>query len=71
MSSEPAHDPYQALRYKEYRWFLGGAMGLTMATQAQTLVMGWQVYQITHRPLSLGFIGMLRTSGSTESSPQL
>ncbi len=57
-NSPEAHDPYQALRYKEYRWFLGGAMSLTMATQMQTLVMGWQVWHITHNPLSLGLIGL-------------
>lgn len=36
----------------------GGAVALTMATQIQTLVMGWQVYHITHDPLSLGLIGL-------------
>jgi len=29
-----------------------------MATQMQTLVMGWQVYHITRDPLSLGLIGL-------------
>jgi MFS family permease len=59
MSSETtAHDPYQALRYAEYRWFLAGSLTLTMATQIQTLVMGWQVYLITHDPFSLGLIGL-------------
>ena len=57
MSSEVL-DPYQALRYREYRWVLAGALALTMATQIQTLVMGWQVYQLTRDPLSLGFIGL-------------
>ena len=52
------HDPYQALRYSEYRWFLAGALALTMATQIQTLVMGWQVYHLTRNPLSLGLIGL-------------
>ena len=51
-------DPYQALRFREYRNFLGGALALTMATQIQTLVMGWQVYHLTRDPLSLGLIGL-------------
>ena len=51
-------DPYQALRFREYRNFLSGAVALTMATQMQTLVMGWQVYNITRDPLSLGIIGL-------------
>ena len=61
MNKEPdqaAHDPYQALRYPEYRWFLAGALALTMGTQIQTLVMGWQVYHLTRDPLSLGLIGL-------------
>ena len=52
------HDPYQALRHREYRWFLLGSVPLFMAAQIQSLVMGWQVYEITHDPLSLGLIGL-------------
>jgi len=51
-------DPYQALRFREFRAFLGGSVALSMATQMQTLVMGWQVYHITHDPFSLGLIGL-------------
>ena len=54
----PLMDPYQALRFREYRNFLAGSVALTMGTQVQTLVMAWQVYQITHDPLSLGLIGL-------------
>ena len=52
------HDPYQALRHREYRWFLLGCAPLFMAAQIQSLVMGWQVYELTHDPLSLGLIGL-------------
>jgi MFS family permease len=64
MTSDPdagitsPHDPYQALRHPEYRWFLLGSLALIMATQVQSAVLGWQVYQLTHDPLSLGFIGL-------------
>jgi MFS family permease len=51
-------DPYEALRYPEYRNFLGGALTLTMATQVQTLAVGWQVWQFTKDPLALGLIGL-------------
>jgi len=54
----PLMDPYQALRFREYRNFLAGSVALTMGTQIQTLVMGWQVYHITRDPLSLGLIGL-------------
>nr|WP_320132479.1 MFS transporter [uncultured Holophaga sp.] len=56
--SEHPHDPFQSLRYAEYRWFLVGTTAVFMATQIQTAVMGWQVYGITHDPLSLGLVGL-------------
>ena len=52
------HDPYEALRYDEYRWFLAGIMAMFMGFQMQSLVMGWQVYEITHDTLALGLIGL-------------
>jgi MFS family permease len=56
MSDRP--DPYQSLRYPEFRNYLAGSVALSMATQMQTTVMGWQVYHITRDPLSLGLIGL-------------
>lgn len=52
------HDPYEALRYGEYRWFLAGVMARFMGFQMQSLVMGWQVYEITHDTFALGLIGL-------------
>jgi MFS family permease len=51
-------DPYQALRYSEYRAFMGGAFALFMGTQIQTVVLGWQIYALTGDPLSLGLVGL-------------
>src|SRR5512141_3009842 len=58
--SEPQapRDPYAALRYAEFRWFIVATMVLSMAMQMQSVVMGWQVYEITRDPLSLGFVGL-------------
>jgi MFS family permease len=52
------HDPIQSLRHPEYRWFLLGNLALSMATQIQTVVLGWQVYELTGDPLSLGLVGL-------------
>ena len=57
MASPRDHDPYEALRYGEYRWFLAGVMAMFMGFQMQSLVMGWQVYEITHDTFALGLIG--------------
>lgn len=56
--SDPAqpHDPYRALRYSEFRWYQVASITLTVATLIQSVVMGWQIYEITHSALSLGLV---------------
>lgn len=51
-------DPYSALRFKDFRFFLTTKILLTMALQIQAVVVGWQVYELTKDPLSLGLIGL-------------
>jgi len=51
-------DPYIALKYPEFRFFLSMRFFLTMAYQVQAVIIGWYVYSITKNPLSLGFIGL-------------
>jgi len=52
------HDPYAALRFRDYRAFLGSMAAVFAATQIQTAVLGWQVYALTGDPLSLGLVGL-------------
>ncbi len=54
----PSHDPYASLRVPNFRWFVVSVFTMTMATQIQGIVVGWQIYAITHDPLSLGLIGL-------------
>ena len=58
MTAPRPHDPYAALRFPAFRWFILSLMALTVALQMQTVVVGWQVYAITHDPLSLGLVGL-------------
>lgn len=53
-----AHDAYASLRFPEYRAFLAGLVTVFMATQVQSAVLGWQVYQLTGDPLALGLVGL-------------
>jgi MFS family permease len=56
---EPApHDAYASLRHVNFRWFIVSVFAMTVATQIQGIVVGWQIYAITHDPLSLGLIGL-------------
>lgn len=52
------HDPYVALRVPDFRRFIACLAIQTIATMVQTVVVGWQVYQITRDPLALGLIGL-------------
>ena len=59
-NSAPAarHDPYIALRHPDFRWYILSLFTVTLGTQLQAVVVGWQVYTITHDPLSLGLMGL-------------
>ena len=52
------HNPYAALRVRDFRYFILSRLFITIAIQIQGVVVGWQVYEITHDPLSLGLIGL-------------
>jgi len=53
-----ARDPYAALRIKNYRWFIVSLWTMTISSQIQAVVVAWQIYDITHDPLSLGLMGL-------------
>lgn len=58
-------NPYAALKFKEYKFFTGARLALTMALQMQFVIIGWLIYKHTKDPLSLGLIGL------TEAIPSL
>jgi MFS family permease len=51
-------NPYAVLKLKEFRLFIIARVCITIAIQIQAVVVGWQVYEITKDPLSLGLIGL-------------
>jgi len=53
-----SHDPYGPLRIRNFRWLILAYGTSTVAREAQIVVVGWQVYEHTHDPLSLGLIGL-------------
>lgn len=52
------HDPIAALRFTEFRFYILGRFFLTMAVNFQAVCVGWQIYELTKDPLSLGLIGL-------------
>jgi len=53
-----SHDPYASLRVPNYRWFIVSLLTMTVSSQIQGVVVAWQIYDITHDPLSLGLMGL-------------
>ncbi|AFK03320.1 major facilitator superfamily MFS_1 [Emticicia oligotrophica DSM 17448] len=51
-------DPYAALRYPEFRYFISAQFLFTIAVLVQEVVISFYLYEITHDPLSLGLIGL-------------
>ena len=56
--SKIKHDPFAALRVKEFLFFLTTRFFLTLAIQMQSVIIGWQIYQYTKDVLALGLIGL-------------
>lgn len=50
--------PYAPLRVPDFRKLLLANGALTLAREAQIVVVGWQVYALTRDPLTLGLIGL-------------
>jgi len=53
------------LKIKDFRFFLFARVFLTLGAQMQAVIVGWQVYDLTHNVLALGLIGL------TEAIPSL
>ncbi|GHM99639.1 MFS transporter [Cytophagales bacterium WSM2-2] len=53
-----SHNPYAAMQVRDFRLFILSRLFVTVAVMMQAVVVGWQVYEITKDPLSLGLIGL-------------
>lgn len=51
-------DSFKALRYKDFRSYLGMRFFFTLAYQMQTTVLGFYIYQITHSKVAIAFVGL-------------
>ena len=58
MNTPTRKDPYQALRYKEFRAYLLARFLITIALTMQAVIIGYEIYELTNSKLLLGFIGL-------------
>jgi MFS family permease len=47
-----------ALAFRDFRFFLATRLPSNLGVQIQSVAIGWQVYDLTHKPLDLGFVGL-------------
>jgi len=56
--SQPKQDSFAALRYKDFRSYLGMRFFFTFAYQMQAVVIGFYIYQLTKSAFALGMVGL-------------
>ncbi|AGY59603.1 MFS transporter [Gloeobacter kilaueensis] len=54
------HDPYAALRSRDYRLYACGSMAAVLGQQVQAVAVGWELYERTHSTLLLGWVGLVQ-----------
>ena len=59
-SPEASETPRAAFQYRDFRLFQAGRALSIIASEMQSVAVGWQVFEITHRPLDLGYVGLVQ-----------
>lgn len=54
------HNPYAVMRLGEFRWYLSGSMLSQLGIQAQSTVLGWEVYGRTRSNMALAMVGLVQ-----------
>jgi MFS family permease len=54
------HDPYAALRNRDYRFLLTGSVLAALGSEMQSMALGWELYERTKSPALLGMIGLVQ-----------
>jgi MFS family permease len=60
MSMRNGHDPYAALRNRDYRYLLAGNLLASLGSEMQSVALGWELYQRTDSAAALGMIGLIQ-----------
>jgi MFS family permease len=56
---QDGHDPYAALRHRDYRRLLTGGMLSSIGSEMQSMAVGWELYQRTNSAVILGVVGLV------------
>ena len=55
----PTHDPYAALRSRDYRWYAIGNLISSFGRQVLGMAVGYEIFQRTHSATALGLVGLM------------
>jgi MFS family permease len=50
--------PRAAFGHRDFRRYQAARFLSVIGTQMQSVAVGWQIYELTHRPLDLGYVGL-------------
>lgn len=60
MSDSAAPRPYHALKHRDFRLLGTATLVSIIGSQMQNVGVDWHIYLLTHSPLALGFVGLVR-----------
>lgn len=58
-ATPPPHDPYAALRVRNYRDYMVGSFVALLGRQAVSIAVTWEIYQLTQSATALGLVGLI------------
>ncbi len=58
MKTVASNDPYAALRYSDFRFFVSNSFLFSATIRVQEVIVGYELYKTTHDPLALGLVGL-------------
>lgn len=59
VKSPAVHDPYSAMRYRDFRLFFIGSVVSSVGTKMVEVALGWELYERTGSALVLGGVGLV------------
>lgn len=54
------HDPYAALRFRDFRLLIGGRFVAQVGEMMVSIGVGWELYERTREPFALGLVGLVQ-----------
>jgi len=60
VQAQQPHDPYAALQFGEYRYYLAGSLAVSVGSNMQSVAVGWELYERTNSAMALGWVGLVQ-----------